>query len=575
MMSMKLGQDWTTLKSLWFLFSFRDRLFIGYASLIKVLLVILDIAGLALLGSAVSLISGAQIAPNSLTSKVFDWLAAHGVAEVSQTIAAVSVAFFVIKGILSVVTSSYIGKQGAKIETQMASELFEDFSRANLDQRGSMSPEQVTYALTDSTGYGSGKYIFAVSVIAGELFLIASLFTFLIVVNAFLAILTVLYFGIFGLAMYFTLGVKNELATNRKQVATVESSSVLRAYLSIVKQIFPLNSVNSFQVNFSKWRREMSEANVSLSLISILPRYITEIALILGICGLAIFSSGKSDIPGSQSTVAIFVAASFRLVASMLPLQGMFGLMRQISVEIQPFIHLKMHLQRENPTIETFRTESIAVLNPKLVIKSMTYKYPGSETLLKFPDLEIDFKERVTIVGPSGSGKSTFADLLIGLRNPHSGQMHVSGDDGMNIDVSYRKIFAYVPQHIQLIPGTVYDNVALGVPSNLIDHKLVASCIELVQLDEVFASLEKGLHSRLDSHMANLSGGQIQRIGVARALYLQPKILILDESTSALDPILDLQIEKVLADLNKSMTIISISHKEKSKYNFGRTIRFG
>ena len=169
--------------------------------------------------------------------------------------------------------------------------------------------------------------------------------------------------------------------------------------------------------------------------------------------------------------------------------------------------------------------------------------------------------------GKSGSGKSTIAKLLTGLYIPSSGSITV---DGMKIEDNlsqWRKHIALVPQSIHMLNLSIKNNIAFGVSEKLIDIDRINNCIELAQLTTLIASLPDGIDTNAGEGGVKISGGQLQRIGIARALYRDPTILILDEASSAIDPSTENKIIASLRSKLESMTILIISHRESTLNN--------
>ena len=194
-------------------------------------------------------------------------------------------------------------------------------------------------------------------------------------------------------------------------------------------------------------------------------------------------------------------------------------------------------------------------------IKDLTFAY-NSENILEDINLEIKKNSVVGIIGKSGVGKSTLIDLLIGLYIPNKGKIFIDDNDLSQTTSSWRNLIGYVPQNIYLLDDTLKKNVALGITDNLIDDDKVRLALKLSQLDGfVEDKLEKGINTIIGERGINLSGGQKQRIGIARALYKNPDIIILDEATSSLDLDTEKKLIDTIQDIKSGKTIVIISHR--------------
>lgn len=184
--------------------------------------------------------------------------------------------------------------------------------------------------------------------------------------------------------------------------------------------------------------------------------------------------------------------------------------------------------------------------------QNVSFRYPGSEAdVLRNVSLEIPFGMTIGIVGPSGAGKTTLADILLGLLTPDSGEVFVNAE-----------CIGYIPQNLFMLDDTVRANVTFGTSGGEIRDDLVWSCLEEAQVAEHFRSVPDGLDMRIGERGTRLSGGQVQRIGIARALYRRPDVLVLDEATSALDPETESAVMETVSSLHGKRTIIIVAHGE-------------
>ena len=195
-------------------------------------------------------------------------------------------------------------------------------------------------------------------------------------------------------------------------------------------------------------------------------------------------------------------------------------------------------------------------------------KYANSSNfILKDIDLEIKKGSKIAIVGSSGSGKSTLLDLILGVLKPVSGQVFYDNHNIISHNLDYQKLVGYIPQSIFLIDDTMKNNIGFGLNTNDINNEMAQNAIKKSALDDFVKSLPKGLETIVGERGVKLSGGQIQRIGIARALYNNPEILILDEATSALDMATEKKIMDSIILLNKDKTIIIVTHRFESVKN--------
>lgn len=195
-------------------------------------------------------------------------------------------------------------------------------------------------------------------------------------------------------------------------------------------------------------------------------------------------------------------------------------------------------------------------------LKGITYKYPRTDKLIfDNADMVIPIGSAVGVVGASGAGKTTIIDILLGLLNIEGGTVMADGTDIKEDYYGWLKNVGYIPQTIYMLDGTIRDNVAFGVPKELLSEERVWAVLEEAHLADFVRTLPKGLDTEIGERGVRISGGQRQRIGIARALYEDPEVLILDEATSALDNDTEAAIMESINSLHGKKTLVIIAHR--------------
>ena len=216
----------------------------------------------------------------------------------------------------------------------------------------------------------------------------------------------------------------------------------------------------------------------------------------------------------------------------------------------------KIKVEKQSAKIEKM------VFEKNVVVDHITFSYPNSETdILKDAYLEIAKGQSVGIVGTSGAGKTTIVDIMLGLLKPKKGAVLVDGSDIENSLSAWLGILSYIPQNIFLIDDSVRKNVAFGIDEQDIDDGEVWRALKEAQMEEFVRSLPEGLDTGVGEKGIRLSGGQCQRIGIARALYNDPEILFFDEATSSLDNETESAIMEAIENLKGYKTLVVIAHR--------------
>jgi len=199
----------------------------------------------------------------------------------------------------------------------------------------------------------------------------------------------------------------------------------------------------------------------------------------------------------------------------------------------------------------------------QITLENISFAYPGRhEVVLQNINMTINRGDVIGIVGPSGSGKTTLIDILLGIFPPRTGRILVDGlDIHQNLPAWQRKI-GYIPQNNYLVDGTIRDNVALGIQTDRIDDKAVYKALKDAQLESLVRTLPQGIYMPIGELGRQLSGGQRQRVGIARALYHEPEVLVLDEATASLDKSTESRILDLVSSLSNTKTLILISHNK-------------
>ena len=215
------------------------------------------------------------------------------------------------------------------------------------------------------------------------------------------------------------------------------------------------------------------------------------------------------------------------------------------------------------------------IFNKSLILQNISYKYPNSETyILKNLNIEIERGKKIGILGETGSGKSTFINIILGLIKPNSGEFLVDNrsiySEGNITLNSWRRLIAHIPQNIFLADGSFAENIGFYEKSNSIKYNKIKSSAKNAKISELIESYEKKYDAQIGEQGILLSGGQKQRLGIARAIYKDSEVLILDEGTNALDKDTEKLVMENLININskKDKTIISISHNLNSLSGF-------
>lgn len=323
-----------------------------------------------------------------------------------------------------------------------------------------------------------------------------------------------------------------------------------------------------FIENYNNQNLGSANQDLKVRFIDQLPRLFLELFAVIGLSSLLIALMIQDiEIEKFIPTLGLFAFAVFRIMPSVSRILSQITSLRfSDSVVDELFDVLKS--ETTNNKESTSGKKLIPFFKKEINLKNVSFKYANSSNfILKDIDLEIKKGSKIAIVGSSGSGKSTLLDLILGVLKPVSGQVFYDNHNIISHNLDYQKLVGYIPQSIFLIDDTMKNNIGFGLNTNDINNEMAQSAIKKSALDDFVKSLPKGLETIVGERGVKLSGGQIQRIGIARALYNNPEILILDEATSALDMATEKKIMDSIISLNKDKTIIIVTHRFESVKN--------
>ena len=326
---------------------------------------------------------------------------------------------------------------------------------------------------------------------------------------------------------------------------------------------------NLFYKKFSSITNQMSITASSIKALQESPRLIIELFAVFCFVLIAIISNdGQNNFSNLIVTLGIFAAAAFRILPSLNRIVVSINSIKQSQSVINTIYN---DFQLENLIVEDdkldFKNEKIN----KIEIKNLCFKYSESkEYILKDVNLNIDSGDYIGIYGKSGSGKSTFVDLFSGLLTPKSGEVYYNSKNITSNPSLWKSVIGYVPQSIYLNHETLKENIAFGEKYENINNQKILNVINLAQLEDLVETIPNGINGIIGENGINLSGGQIQRMGIARALYKDPQILIFDESTNSLDSSTEKEFMNIVNRLRDKKTILFISHQLEILKNCNR-----
>jgi ATP-binding cassette subfamily C protein len=382
----------------------------------------------------------------------------------------------------------------------------------------------------------------------------------------------VLYFALIALVMQHFVG---SLMTKAGQVSaegSVAANTAISDLLSVFRELLVLGKRDKYINEIYEARAAAADSAANQHYLSGMPRYIIEAALLVGVALFVLSQALAGDIVKSAATIGVFLSGGFRLTAAMLPLQSALLTINAAIPSAQTAqgilaLGARTHEARRLRTYLGAETvgsaESDSLSSPLGVeLSDVSFSYPDSnQATLKNVSFIVEAGTQVALMGPSGAGKSTIADLLCGVLTPSNGSI-IRTESLTQLDGYSRPgRVSYVPQRPGLVSGTILDNVALAESEEEVNREQALEALQLANLADLVSELPDGLDTPLGKLQDGLSGGQMQRLGLARALYTKPGLLIMDEATSALDAESEAEIQRALDSMRGRVTVVLIAHR--------------
>jgi ABC-type multidrug transport system fused ATPase/permease subunit len=472
-------------------------------------------------------------------------------------------ALLVSKAAISILLTRILALFLAKIEARAATVVARTSFGADLEEARLNTRDEIFFSVQSGSTAAFNSILNSLGTIASEGLLFAFIISSFFLFDPWSALAALFYFGVVALVIQLLIGTQLQKSSLLVSKSSIETNQALSDLSEVLREATVLGKKEFFFRKVFDSKMNAASSVATQHTLSGMPRYIVETALIVAVTLFIVFQAMSEDLVSASATIGVFLSGGLRLTASLLPLQSAFLSIKQ-SLPIAE--RALKFLGSEN--LSTLGTTKVEVINnqifrpAKLVFKDVSFSYPNSpKTALQNIDLTIEPGTTVAFIGVSGAGKSTIADLMLGLLRPTSGRVLVDQIDPSSAIEQNPGSLAYVPQKPGIVSGTIADNVALGVQRQFIDPKRLEQATHTSNLTEVIRGLPDGINTNVGNRRDELSGGQIQRIGLARALYSTPGLLVLDEATSALDAESESEINKALELMSGKVTVVLIAHR--------------
>jgi ABC-type multidrug transport system fused ATPase/permease subunit len=486
-----------------------------------------------------------------------------------------SVALLVGRTILSIVFTRkilfFLSRRGAKISADLIAKLL---SQPLLTVQARTTQETL-YSVTSGVSLITLQVLATSVVLLSDISLLIIMATGLFIVDPLTSIGTFSIFFFISLFLYKFMHVRASVLGEKSADLNIKSNEKIVEVFGSYRESVVRNRRDYYAREIGKLRFSLADASAETGFLPYVSKFVIESSVVLGALLIGAAQFVLQDAMQAVSTLSIFLAAGTRIAPAVLRIQqGTIQIKNSLGAAM-PTLDLIEMLDKVNLELNVNDRLDIvhSGFNAGIKVNNISASYPGmSLPALSQISFEISAGESVAVVGESGAGKTTLIDVLLGVLNTDSGSVAISGLAPAETVTRWPGAIAYVPQDVAIAAGTFRENVALGYPAEEATDELVMRALKIAHLDEYVNSLPNGIDTEVGERGARISGGQRQRLGIARAMFTQPHLLVLDEATSALDGETEANISESISALRGSTTILMIAHRLSTVRNADKII---
>lgn len=562
------------------LLSNHDRKLLALITAAQMSTAFLDLLGILLIGlvTALSLSALSSVPQPAIVQTALDTfgLAQSDPVTVALVLAAIAGFLLITKSALNMFLAKRILRFLANRQALVSGRLAAGLLSRPLLQVQQRSSQETVYTLTSGVSAATIIVLGQVSIALSELTLLVVLAAGMLVISPVVTVFAIIFFMIIGFTLQRVLAARAGRIGEQAAHLEVQSVSTVQEALRTYREAVVSQRRGLYVQRFQNLRWAGAVNLTDMQFQGLIPKYVLEIALVCGAGLLAASQLLTQDLSAAVAIIAVFLAAGSRIVPSILRLQSAGIMIRSAAGQAASTYELAHELDAAQ--LATASAESFGSIDPTTIRDLLEKGHEGFDASIKIFEVGLSYPganapalagisltlragQSLALVGPTGAGKSTLADVILGVLIPDSGEALIGGLPPAESLANWPGAVAYVPQDVAMANGTVRENVALGLPSEIIDDEWVWDALNRAHLGDFLRESREGINTLIGENGMKLSGGQRQRLGIARALYTRPKLLVLDEATSALDAETEQAISQTLQELKGTVTTVTIAHR--------------
>lgn len=465
----------------------------------------------------------------------------------------------------------FLSRRGARISADLISRLLSQ----PLLLVQSRTTQETVYAVTTGVERIVLQVLATAVVWIADLSLLLIMIVGLLVVDPTTALSTFLVFSLLAFFLYRFMHIRAGSLGIESSNLNIRSNEKIVEVFASYRESVVRNRRDYYAREIGQLRYSLANSSAEIGFLPYVSKYVIETTVVVAAVLIGAVQFALQDASHAIATLAIFLAAGTRIAPAVLRLQqGSIYIKNGLGLSV-PTLDLIDALgnapmvENVDDTVDAIHDGFIA----EIVVENVTLTYPGKEEpAIEDVSLTIPAGSSIAFVGPSGAGKTTIIDVLLGVLNPDSGKVLISGLPPLLAVAKWPGAASYVPQDVVISAGTIRENIALGYPIAEATDELVLGALKVAHLDGFVSGLPDGIDTQVGERGARISGGQRQRLGIARAMFTRPHLLVLDEATSSLDGETEANISDAIHALRGSTTVVIIAHRLSTIRNADKVV---